>query len=443
MKRSETVPFIPSPLLNFRRWIAFMTSPTQTEWSGRVSECSRLLISSSVFSNSRSSDLADVKIWRYLLAKTSAISLSLTYPSTEFAVFLLTLLIFFNSVHKSRLWLEFMDSAILRRLWSATLLFKDFTARWYFARAWRMTDASAPAGGRPQLTHTECQNNESVRSPLTQEFHPGFPLTPAFTLGKQCSPATKQISIKLLQISFIASWCTRSVQPISVQCNMHGGTSISSNILSSSLLYDAMWSSVTLCQAIFLSWLCLSVNKIVSKVQSNRNEMRLWSLGFKGFSITQHNLVRWKIMGDMTKWSMHDLWFNSWLSYVEPGLDNGWSQQSSRTLFNRKSWNISDCALRRDGSVFQSPHIKKLGFIKHIQHIFQLTDNIHIIISAVRHTEGVTWHIYGNKYDIISLIITLNPQSTHPFVRNINFNCLTNCLSIKYCSTTVWSSCYI
>ena len=46
-----------------------------------------------------SADLADVKIWRYLLAKTSAISLSLTYPSTEFAVFLLTLLIFFNSVN--------------------------------------------------------------------------------------------------------------------------------------------------------------------------------------------------------------------------------------------------------------------------------------------------------------------------------------------------------
>ena len=51
------------------------------------------------FSNSRPSDLADVKIWRFLLAKTSAISLSLTYPSTEFTVFLLTLLIFFNSVN--------------------------------------------------------------------------------------------------------------------------------------------------------------------------------------------------------------------------------------------------------------------------------------------------------------------------------------------------------
>ena len=93
MKRSETVPFIPSPLLTFRRWIVFMTSPTHTEGSGRVSECSGLLISSSVCFYLSPSDLAHVKIWRYLLAKTSAISLSRTYPSTEFAVFLLTLLI--------------------------------------------------------------------------------------------------------------------------------------------------------------------------------------------------------------------------------------------------------------------------------------------------------------------------------------------------------------
>ena len=49
MKRSETVPFIPSPLLTFRHCIAFMTSPTQTEWSRRASERSRLLIGSSFF----------------------------------------------------------------------------------------------------------------------------------------------------------------------------------------------------------------------------------------------------------------------------------------------------------------------------------------------------------------------------------------------------------
>ena len=63
--------------------------------------CSLLIAAhcSAFFSNSRPSDLADVKIWRYVLAKTSAISLSLTYPSTEFTVFLLTLLIFFNSVN--------------------------------------------------------------------------------------------------------------------------------------------------------------------------------------------------------------------------------------------------------------------------------------------------------------------------------------------------------
>ena len=45
MKRSETVPFIPSPLLTIRHCIAFMTSPTQTEWSRRASERCRLLIS--------------------------------------------------------------------------------------------------------------------------------------------------------------------------------------------------------------------------------------------------------------------------------------------------------------------------------------------------------------------------------------------------------------
>ena len=142
-------------------------------------------------SKTASSVLADENIARYLPAKCSAISFSSSWLSKELTVLLLILFIFFRFVHKSRLLFVFMDSVSLILLCREAFCFEHFTARWYLVRVCRITEASTPVGGRPQLTKTECQKSEPILRSLVSEFHPAFVLRPGLTFGKHWSPAAK------------------------------------------------------------------------------------------------------------------------------------------------------------------------------------------------------------------------------------------------------------